>query len=104
MRACFGDLTQLLDSDKNPKYLVKELKKTGKELPKIYMACGDQDSLLDMNRDMAAFLKEQGVDVTFEVGPGNHEWDFWDTYIKKAIDWLPVKHSGLGVNSGNIGT
>lgn len=103
MRACFGDLTQLLNSDINPKYLVKELKKAGKGLPKIYMACGSQDSLLDMNRDMAAFLEEQEADVTFEVGPGGHEWDFWDAYIKKAIDWLPVKHSGLGVNSGNIG-
>ena len=103
MRACFGDLAQALDSDKNPKYLVKQLKAAGKTLPRIYMACGDQDGLLEMNRDMAAFLQAQGADVTFEIGPGNHEWDFWDTYIKKAIDWLPVGHSGLGVNSGNVG-
>lgn len=103
MRACFGDLAQALDSDKNPKYLVKQLKAAGKTLPRIYMACGDRDGLLEMNRDMAAFLQAQGADVTFEIGPGNHEWDFWDTYIKKAIDWLPVGHSGLGVNSGNVG-
>ena len=102
-QACFGDLSKLLDSDKNPKYLARELKKAGKPLPRIYMACGDQDSLLGANEDMADFLKKQGADVTFEVGPGGHEWDFWDTYIKKAIDWLPVGHSGLGVNSGNVG-
>ena len=101
--ACFGDLSRLLDSDKNPKWLVKELKKAGKVLPKIYMACGDKDSLLSANREMAAFLKEQGADVTFETGPGAHEWDFWDTYIKKAIDWLPTEGSGLGMNSGNVG-
>ena len=101
--ACFGDLTKLLDSDKNPKYIVKQLKAAGKPLPKIYMACGDKDSLLKPNKEMAAFLKEQGADVTFEVGPGAHEWDFWDAYIKKAIDWLPTEHSGLGVNSGNVG-
>lgn len=47
--------------------------------------------------------KEQGTDVTFEVGPGDHEWDFWDTYIKKAIDWLPTEGGELGINSGNIG-
>ena len=103
MRACLGDPAQALNSDKNPKYLVRELKKAGKALPNIYMACGDQDGLLEMNRDMAAFLKEQGADVTFEVGPGAHEWDFWDTYIKKAIGWLPLGHSGLGINSGNVG-
>jgi len=101
--ACFGDLSKLLDSDKNPKYLVRELKKAGKTLPKIYMACGDKDSLLSANKDMAAFLKERGADVTFEAGPGAHEWDFWDTYIKRAIDWLPTEGGGLGVNSGNVG-
>lgn len=103
MRACFGDLSNLLESDKNPKYLVKRLKAAGKPLPRIYMACGSEDGLLPLNRDMAGFLKEQGAEVTFEVGPGGHEWDFWDAYIKRAIDWLPVGRSGLGVNSGNVG-
>ena len=101
--ACFGDLSKLLDSDKNPKWLVNEQIKAGKPLPRIYMACGDRDSLLTANEDMAAFLKEQGADVTFEVGPGAHEWDFWDAYIRKAIDWLPTEDSGLGMNSGNVG-
>ena len=101
--ACFGDLSELLESDKNPRWLVKQLKEAGRELPEIYMACGDQDSLLPVNRDMAEFLKVQGINVTFEVGPGNHEWDFWDTYIKKAIEWLPTEKNGLGINSGNVG-
>lgn len=101
--ACFGNLSKLLHSDKNPKWIVRELKKAGKTLPKIYMACGDKDSLLGPNKEMAAFLKEQRADVTFEIGPGAHEWDFWDTYIKKAIDWLPTENCGLGINSGNVG-
>jgi len=103
VEACFGDLSKLLESDKNPKYLAKQMKKEGKDFPRIYMACGDKDSLLPSNKEMAAFLKEQGADVTFEVGPGNHEWDFWDTYIKKAIAWLPTEKNGLGMNSGNVG-
>lgn len=101
--ACFGDLSKLLDSDKNPKHLVAQLKAAGKALPKVYMACGDKDSLLELNKDMVAYLREQGVDVTFEVGPGAHEWDFWDAYIKKAIAWLPTEGCGLGMNSGNAG-
>ena len=67
------------------------------------MACGDADSLLPANQGMAAFLKEQGADVTFEVGPGAHEWDFWDTYIRKAIEWLPTDKASQGMNSGNVG-
>lgn len=101
--ACFGDLSEVLESDKNPKWLVKQLKKTKKEIPAIYMACGDQDHLLTVNREMAEFLREQGVKVTFEIGPGSHEWDFWDTYIRKAMEWLPTEENGLGINSGNVG-
>ena len=51
-----------------------------------------------------AFLRQEHVPVTFEVRPGNHEWDFWDTYIKKAIyEWLPTEKNGMGINSGNVG-
>jgi len=101
--AVFGDLTKLLESDKNPKYLAKALKAEGKPFPRIFMACGDRDSLLSANQEMVEFLKRQGADVTFEIGPGGHEWDFWDTYIKKAIEWLPTEKNGLGINSGNVG-
>lgn len=103
LEACFGDLTKLLDSDKSPKYLARQMKAAGTPFPKIFMACGDQDGLLPANTDMAGFLKEQGADVTFIVAPGNHEWDFWDKYIREAIEWLPTEKSGLGINSGNVG-
>ncbi|MDD3218797.1 MAG: alpha/beta hydrolase-fold protein [Lachnospiraceae bacterium] len=100
---CFGDLDKLLESDKNPKYLVKQMIKEEKEFPKIYMACGDRDSLFGVNKDMAEFLQNSGLEVTFDVGPGRHEWDFWDTYIRKAIDWLPLRLAVDGINSGNVG-
>lgn len=100
--ACFGDLTKLLESDKNPKWIARELKKTNRKLPRIYIACGNQDGLLPVNREMAEFLRERGFDVSFEIGPGAHEWDFWDAYIKKGIEWLPTEKSGLGISSGNV--
>lgn len=101
--ACFGDLSKLLESDMNPKYLARQLHTDGKPFPKIYMACGDRDDLLPANVEMVSFLREQGADVTFEIGPGSHDWDFWDSYIQKAIAWLPTEGSGLGVSSGNVG-
>lgn len=102
--SCFGNLDELLESDKNPKYIVEQMLKAGKTFPEIYMACGTEDGLLGVNREMAAFLKDHQVNVTYEEGPGNHEWDFWDTYIKKAIEWLPTENNGQGINSGNIGS
>ncbi len=102
-QVCFGDLSKLIGSDMDPRWLVQQLNMEGKPLPDIYMACGEQDSLLPVNMDMAAFLKKQGANITVETWPGGHEWDFWDAAIKKTIGWLPTEMSGLGVNSGNVG-
>lgn len=42
--------------------------------------------------------------MTYMEGPGSHEWDFWDAYMKKAIyEWLPTEENGLGMNNGNVG-
>ena len=100
---CFGDLTKVADSDMNPKWLAKKLVEDKADIPKIYMACGESDSLLKANDDFKNYLDELGIEVTFEVGPGAHEWDFWNTYIKKVIEWLPLEKNGAGINSGNVG-
>ena len=100
---CFGDLEELLNSDMDPKYLVRKLKEENIDFPKFYMACGLQDGLLPKSDEFAAFLKENGIDVTYETGPGAHEWDFWDRYIEKAIEWLPTDDTVEGLGSGNIG-
>lgn len=101
--AIFGDLEKVAKSDKSPRRLVKELKKQGVELPEIYMACGEDDFLLKANQTFVDYLMAHDVDVTFEVGPGAHDWDFWDTYIKKGIEWLPLEKTVQGINSGNVG-
>ena len=38
-------------------------------------------------RDAALAL---GVDLTYEEGPGVHNFDFWDPYIRRILDWLPL--------------
>lgn len=100
--SCFGDLDKVLDSDKNPEYLIKKFKQLDMELPKVYMACGSEDPMIKNNKDFAKFLEENNIDVTFEVSSGKHNWEFWDEYIEKAIKWLPTEDSGFGINSGNV--
>ena len=101
--ACFGDLSAILESDKNPSYMASKLQAAGKTIPKIYMACGESDSLLSANRKVAERLKASGAELSFETGPGGHEWSFWDRYIDRAISWLDIGQQGKGMNSGNIG-
>ncbi len=97
-QALFGDFDEVLTSDKNPEYLIRKLVEQGAQVPDIYMACGDQDFLLAKNQEFVDFVRAQGLEVTFEVGPGGHEWDFWDTYIRKALE-----KNGAGISSGNVG-
>ena len=101
---CFGDLEKLIGSNKDPKALARSRKEEGKALPAIYMACGESDSLLGLNNSLDSFLTELEIPHTYKTGPGAHEWNFWDTYIKDAIyNWLPTEKNGAGVNSGNVG-
>lgn len=98
----FGDPGKLKGSDKDCKALALKLKQEGKRIPKIYLACGSEDFLLRENLDFRDFLKENGIDVTFVEAPGAHEWDFWDTHIKKVLDWLPLEEEQEGIGSGNV--
>ena len=84
----FGDITKLKESDKDYYALVKKIPHD--QLPKMYMCIGTDDFLLATNRKYRDFLLEEKVDLTYEEGPGNHEWDFWDRYILKILDWLPL--------------
>lgn len=96
------DLEAALSSDRNPKYLAETLSRAGIGFPKIYMACGSEDFLLEHNRSFHSVLLAHQIPHVFEVGPGSHEWDFWDTYIKKALDWLPLDEAAAGRSSGNV--
>lgn len=100
--AIFGEYDKVKGSDKDPKALLLKLKEEGRPIPKMYLCCGTEDGLVTANRDFRDFLNENGVDLTYVEGPGKHDWVFWDTYIKKVLDWLPLNRTGAGINSGNV--
>lgn len=100
--AIFGEYDKVKGSDKDPKALLLKLKEGGRPVPKMYLCCGTEDDLVTANRDFRDFLNENGVDLTYVEGPGKHDWVFWDTYIKKVLDWLPLNRTGAGINSGNV--
>ena len=98
----FGDLSQLEGSDMDYEALVDKLIREGKSIPEIYLACGTEDFLYQQNLAYHRFLEERGVKHTYVEGPGIHDWVFWDTYIKKALDWLPLEGENKGISSGNV--
>jgi len=57
-------------------------------LPRFYMACGKQDSLLEQNVRFASELTKAGIDCKFESWDGMHSWDFWDPAVEKAFSYF----------------
>lgn len=86
----FGELDKVAGSDKDPEALVRRVLDQGADMPNLYLCCGTEDFLLEPNRRFRDFLKGQGVDFTYVEGPGGHDWPFWDAYIEKVLDWLPL--------------
>lgn len=87
----FGDLDKVAGSDKDYRSLA--LLAAKKQLPALYLCCGTEDDLLPHNRDFHNFLLNHHIPHTYEEGPGDHDWDFWNSYIQKVLDWLPLKQS-----------
>ena len=84
----FGDLEHLVESDKNPETLITKLKKQGKEIPQIYMACGTEDYLIENNRQFHKFLVDNNVDVNYVESPGGHDMVFWNEHFEKGFKWM----------------
>lgn len=91
----FGKLDEIEESDKNPEYLIKKLKKEGKKVPPIYMACGTKDFLLEENREFSKFLKREKIDHEYHEDEGIHDWSFWNHYLESAIKWAVEDTVGI---------
>ena len=106
--AVFGDLTQLVDSELNPritfKLMQKALQNQVDKYPKFYISCGKQDHLFMPNQFFYQFLKDEGADVTFNPSDGGHDWDFWQKQINEVLKWLPLDEPVSGISSGNVKT
>ncbi len=96
----FGDTSKLVGGPNDPFALCEKVEPAMR--PKMFIACGTEDGLYGANVRFKDKLIELGYDVTWVSAPGGHTWDFWDTHIKNAIDWLPLEGRTGGVTSGNI--
>lgn len=85
---CFGDLETVEESDKNPEILAEKLKKSGEDLPEIYMCCGTEDFLLEENRAFHAFLDNIGYTHVYFEDTGSHDMDFWERNTPKLIKMI----------------
>ncbi len=87
----FGNPDKFIGSGNDLFALAQKLAKKPQMAPKMYVACGTEDFLLQGNR-MFKRLFQKAFNMTYEESPGTHEWGFWDAYIQKVLAFLPLNH------------
>lgn len=76
------------DSDDDPIAMLHSFSGTDKPKPRMYIACGDDDFLLQHNHNFRDAAVADGFDVEYEQAPGNHNWMFWNKYLPHGLDFL----------------
>jgi putative tributyrin esterase len=59
-------------------------------LPDLYLCCGTEDEVLQDTRHFVVTAAGRGVPVTEKIGPGGHDWAYWDATIQDVLAWLPL--------------
>ena len=99
----FDDPEEAAKSNLNPTVAFEELIEKNRSKPRFYLCCGRKDDLFDTNVKLRDYLVSKGADVTWDEDENaGHDWDFWDSQIKKVLDWLPLDDLNMGLGSGNV--
>ena len=88
---CFGKPSQILGSDVDPKALATLRMNSDGPRPKLYMACGAEDFLIEPNRSLHQHLVDVGYEHFYVEGHGTHSWEYWNKHIVDSLNWLDGK-------------
>ncbi|WDZ82968.1 alpha/beta hydrolase [Micromonospora cathayae] len=89
----FGD-RQVAGSPDDVLHLLDRAADDGGRLPRLYLACGDDDFLRPDSVRFADAARARGVPLTVRFGPGGHDWAYWDARIQDVLAWLPLPANG----------
>lgn len=82
------DALELAGSEHDLFALAERNKKEDKPFPKLYMWCGLEDSLVDINYAMDEHLTSLGVPHVFKTSQGDHSWKWWDLHIQDGVQFV----------------
>lgn len=71
-------------------WLLKEVDRSKGPKPLLYQCCGTEDFLYENNQSFRMECAKTSLSLTYEEGPGEHEWGYWDTKIQDVLKWLPL--------------
>ena len=85
------DATALEGSENDLFASTRRAIEAGKELPKLFLWCGTEDSLLHTNRAYRDLLCELDVEHAYSESEGDHSWQWWDLHIRDVLKWIYEK-------------
>ena len=94
MRTIFGDLGKVPNSKHDLFTLAKKVAK-GPVKPRLYQCCGTEDFLYADNIRFRDAVRKLPLDLTYEEGPGEHNWAYWDRMIQNVLAWMFPKGKNL---------
>jgi len=87
----FGSYEEYDKSENDLAWLLEQRLANGVTMPRFYQAFGTQDHNYEVNVAFHAQFQDR-LDLTYvEVPDRGHDWSFWDEYIQKALQWLPLR-------------
>lgn len=57
------------------------------ELPRLWIDIGDHDSLRPSALDLTALLDSLQVEYTWNLFPGDHLWEYWESHLEEYLRW-----------------
>ncbi len=87
------DMSAAHGTEHDMMHLAKLASESGKPLPKVFAACGTQDSCHDTAVSNIKYLREleNPYECMFMDGPGHHDFEFWDEWVQVFLQWLPIR-------------
>jgi len=81
-------------TDKDPRWLARDILEHGKPVPLLYITCGTQDPLYGMNEEYREELDNMGFPYGFDEWEDGHTWPFWNESVRRFIERLNLNKRG----------
>jgi putative tributyrin esterase len=91
MKAIFGELDLLEGGKHDLFYLAEQAAKWSGDPLRLYQWCGTEDPFYPANLHFRQHAERLGLNLTYEEGPGGHDYGAWDAPVRRLLEWLPLQ-------------
>lgn len=86
VRLIYGDITKVAGTVNDCYRLIND-RINQNNMPRLYQWCGTEDFLYENNVGFKNEAIKKKIDLTYEEGPGDHTWPYWDAGIQRVLEW-----------------